>query len=116
MARIGWVDARRWFMSYRGRIGRKGLIGSGRRRSLEVQSFRETMIVIESVWNCSGNHTHAGARTEAAVVIWHAHAAVVQKTEVGATWRVMYLVPIASIAVTIDPPNGVARTLSPVLD
>jgi len=55
------------------------------------------------------NQTHAGARTEAAIVIRHAHAAVMTVTPGRAARQVEGLVPIASIAKNINPPNGVAR-------
>jgi Ethanolamine utilization protein EutJ (predicted chaperonin) len=63
------------------------------------------------LWNDSSNHTHAGARAVAAIEISHTHAAIPIGTEVRATRQVVDLIPIASIAIAIDPPNGVALTL-----
>ena len=53
--------------------------------------------------------SHAGARTEAAIIISHAHAAVKNVTVGGAARHVVDLVPITSIAKKINPPTGVAR-------
>jgi hypothetical protein len=59
--------------------------------------------------NDSIDTTYAGARTEAAIVIRHAHAAIKTVTPGGAARHVEGLVPITSIAKNINPPNGVAR-------
>jgi hypothetical protein len=64
------------------------------------------------LWDDSCNHTHAGASAEAAVEISHAHAAIPIWAKFGATRQVIDLIPIASIAIAIDPPNGVTLTLN----
>lgn len=69
---------------------------------------------MNELWNDSSNHTHTGARAVAAIGISHSHthAAIPIGTEVRATRQVVDLIPIASIAIAIDPPNGVALTLN----
>jgi hypothetical protein len=57
--------------------------------------------------NDRNDHAHPGASAVAAIVIREAHGAVVQATVVGAARQIHGLVPIATIAVRIDPPGCV---------
>ena len=63
-----------------------------------------------ALWNDPRDQTHTGAITEAAIVIYQAHAAVhlCGVTTVGAAWQDIDLLPITSIARNINPPNSVA--------
>ena len=73
-----------------------------------VVSRRESLNGLE---NDSKDKSHAFARTEAAIIISHAHAAVKNVTVGGVARHVVDLVPIASIAKAVDPPSSFALTL-----
>ena len=83
----------------------------------EEKEPRECRVIVSrressnELGNDSIDTTHAGARTEAAIVISHAHAAVPNFTVLGAARQVVDLVPITSIVKAVDPPSGVALTL-----
>jgi hypothetical protein len=83
----------------------------------EEKEPRECRVIVSrressnELGNDSIDKSHANARTEAAIVIRHAHATVIIVTVLGAAQHVIDLVPIASIARVVDPPSGVALTL-----